>query len=117
MQAFFACRHGAVPTAGISGRAAHVRAAFLVGIASYALVQALFACRHGAVPAAGISGRAAHVGAAFLVGIASDALVQRFAAVFLLIRLGKNQLKARAAGLDVLVDQIATVGPRKRLRN
>ena len=42
MQAFLACRHGAVPTAGISGRAADVGAAFLVGIASDALVQAFF---------------------------------------------------------------------------
>ena len=42
MQAFFGCRHGAVPTAGFSGRAAHVVTAFLVGIASDALVQAFF---------------------------------------------------------------------------
>jgi hypothetical protein len=42
MQAFFDLRHGGVPTAGISGRAAHVGAAFLVGIASDALVQRFF---------------------------------------------------------------------------
>jgi hypothetical protein len=42
MQAFSIGGMAAVPVAGISGRAAHVGTAFLVGIASDALVQRFF---------------------------------------------------------------------------
>ena len=55
----------APPSTGLSGRPAHVGAAFSVGIASDA--SAMHDVKYGldAPPSTGLSGRAAHVGAAF----------------------------------------------------
>src|SRR6266480_23387 len=55
----------ASPSTGFSGRAAHVGAAFSVGIASDASAMHDVKYALDAPPSTGLSGRAAHVGAAF----------------------------------------------------
>ena len=80
-------------------------------------MQAFFVRRLGAFPAAGFSGEPRMSARPFWVGVASDASDSSFLRQRRVIWVRKHEFEACAGRLDRFVDQIATLGPRKRLRN